>query len=77
MISQITGAVFNIIFDPLLIFGLCGFPKLGVAGAAYATVLGQCVAAVLSLILNVLFNKEINIKLSYMLRPSLNIIGRI
>ena len=41
MISQITGAVVNIIFDPIMIFGLFGFPKLGVAGAAYATVLGQ------------------------------------
>ena len=58
MISQGTGAVINIIFDPILIFGYFGFPKLGVAGAAYATVLGQCVAAVLGLILNLKFNKE-------------------
>lgn len=45
MISQATGAVINIIFDPIMIFGMFGFPKLGVAGAAYATVLGQVIAA--------------------------------
>ena len=41
MLSQLVGAIFNIIFDPILIFGLLGFPALGVAGAAIATVLGQ------------------------------------
>ena len=41
MISQGTGAIINIIFDPILIFGLFGFPKLGIAGAALATVFGQ------------------------------------
>lgn len=41
MLSQLVGAVFNIIFDPILIFGLFGFPKLGVAGAALATAAGQ------------------------------------
>ncbi len=41
MLAQLAGAVFNIIFDPILIFGLLGFPRLGVAGAAIATVLGQ------------------------------------
>ena len=52
MITQATGAVINIIFDPIMIFGLCGFPKMGVAGAALATVLGQCVAAALAVIIN-------------------------
>lgn len=45
MIAQIAGALTNIIFDPLLMFGLWIFPELGVAGAAYATVFGQIVAA--------------------------------
>lgn len=63
MTSQVTGALFNIIFDPIMIFGLFGFPKMETAGAALATVLGQCVAAVLALFLNVKYNKEINISL--------------
>ena len=41
MICSLTGAIINIIFDPILIFGLLGFPALGVAGAAIATVFGQ------------------------------------
>ena len=45
MIAQILGAVTNIIFDPLLIFGLFGLPEMGIAGAAIATVAGQIVAA--------------------------------
>lgn len=77
MCSQLTGAIINIIFDPILIFGLAGFPKLGVAGAAYATVLGQCVAACLGLILNLRYNKEIHFSLRSMFRPVGSIIGKI
>jgi len=47
MIAQIAGAVTNIVLDPILIFGLWGLPKLGIAGAAIATITGQIVAALL------------------------------
>ena len=77
MISQGIGAVINIIFDPILIFGYFGFPKMGVAGAAYATVLGQCVAACIGLILNLKFNKEIQISLKRIFKPCGEIIKRI
>ncbi|MCR4903894.1 MAG: MATE family efflux transporter [Butyrivibrio sp.] len=77
MISQLTGAVINIIFDPILIFGLLGFPKLGVAGAAYATVLGQSIAAVVGLVLNVKYNHDINIRLSEVVKPKGDVIKEI
>jgi len=51
MLTQLAGALINIILDPLLIFGLAGFPKLGVAGAAIATVIGQWSAMMLALLL--------------------------
>ncbi len=76
MITQGTGAIFNIIFDPILIFGLFGFPKMGVAGAAVATVLGQIIAATLAGIFNVKKNKEINIGMKGF-RPDKKIIGSI
>ena len=61
MWTQLLGAVLNIIFDPLLIFGIGTFPKLGVAGAAIATVLGQISGAVLGIFLNRAKNKEITL----------------
>lgn len=76
MLTQGIGAVTNIILDPILIFGLGPFPKMGVAGAAVATVTGQIVGAVLGLIINFRFNKELNLKPSY-LKPHGNIIKRI
>ena len=76
MLTQGIGAVTNIILDPILIFGLGPFPKMGVAGAAVATVTGQIVGAGLGLIINFRFNKELDLKLSY-LKPRGNIIKRI
>ena len=77
MISQGTGAIFNIIFDPIMIFGLFGFPKLGVAGAAYATVLGQMVAAVIGLVLNLKYNKEVHYTVDSILHPDGEIVKQI
>lgn len=62
MITQMTGAIMNIILDPILIFGLFGFPKMGIAGAAVATVLGQISGMSLAIYLNKSKNKEIKIK---------------
>ena len=77
MITQATGALINIIFDPLLIFGIGPFPALGVAGAAYATILGQLVASIIGLFCNLKFNNEIHISLKKILKPSSRIIGEI
>lgn len=61
MVSQAVGAVFNIIFDPLLIFGIGPFPAMGVTGAAVATVLGQILGAVVALILVLTRQKSVKI----------------
>lgn len=61
MITQSLGAIINIILDPIMIFGLFGFPRLEVAGAALATVTGQIVAAILALWFNIKINRELTI----------------
>lgn len=76
MITQGTGAIINIVLDPILIFGYFGMPKMGVAGAALATVIGQCVAAVLAVIMNVKANTEIHINMKGF-RPDGNVIKQI
>ena len=77
MASQLTGAIINTILDPLLIFGLLGFPKLGIAGAAYATVIGQSIAAVTGLVLNLKKNKELHFSFLSVIRPDKEIIAKI
>lgn len=76
MISQASGAIVNIILDPLLIFGLGPFPELGVRGAAIATVIGQVFAACLALYFNLRHNKNTRFKLKEML-PSVHIVREI
>lgn len=63
MITQSTGAIINIIFDPILIFGLFGFPKMGIVGAAVATIFGQTVAMFMALYFNVVKNHEVRISI--------------
>ena len=76
MITQIVGAVINMILDPILIFGLFGAPKMGIAGAAIATVAGQMIAACLAIYFNISRNKEIKISL-IKYTPGFSVIGRI
>lgn len=76
MFSQLLGAIINLILDPIMIFGLCGVPAMGVKGAAIATVVGQMCAGLFGFILNIKLNKEISLKFT----PSqidLSIIGKI
>jgi putative MATE family efflux protein len=60
MVSQIIGAVINLILDPIMIFGLLGFPAMGVKGAALATIIGQAIASLVAVYLNLSRNKEIH-----------------
>lgn len=76
MLTQMTGAVINLILDPILIFGLFGFPRMEAAGAALATVIGQIAAGILAFIFNVTKNTELHISFKGF-RPSLQAIGTI
>ncbi|MBQ9673392.1 MAG: MATE family efflux transporter [Ruminococcus sp.] len=75
-IAQISGAVTNIILDPILIYGWFGFPEMGVQGAAYATIIGQIVSGLLSVIFHLKVNKNIKNGVTY-IKPSAHIIGQI
>ncbi len=76
MITQMTGALINILFDWLLIFGIGPFPQMGVAGAALATIFGQCEAMILGLIFNSKYNDEISFSLR-MMKPNPRLIKEI
>ena len=76
MVTQMVGAVTNIVLDPVFIFGLFGLPRLGVAGAAVATVLGQFIGALLAVILNLKYNPEIHLRLRF-IRPNRYVVKEI
>ena len=75
-IAQLAGALTNIILDPIMIFGYFGVPRMGIAGAAYATVIGQTVSLVMGVIFHHKFNKDVNSDFKY-LKPDIRIIGKI
>lgn len=76
MITQGTGAIINIILDPILIFGLFGFPAMGVAGAAAATVAGQIIGGIMGIVINEKVNHEIKLVWKGF-KPNLPMIGGI
>lgn len=76
MVTQLTGAIINIVFDPILIFGLLGFPELGIAGAAWATVFGQIIGAIVAIILNHRKNDDLTLHLRHV-RPDFRLMGEI
>lgn len=76
MLTQGAGAIINIILDPILIFGCFGLPRMGVTGAAVATVIGQIVAAILAFVINQKLNKEIHLDFRAF-KPSGKMIGTI
>ena len=77
MFSQMTGAVINIIMDPILIFGMFGAPRLGVAGAALATVIGQVCGSLIGLYCNMALNPDVHLKLSLIFKPKADVVKEI
>lgn len=75
-IAQVSGAVLNIILDPIMIYGLLGCPELGVNGAAYATIIGQIVSFVMDYIFHIKFDIEIDNGIKY-IKPDKKIIWEI
>lgn len=65
MITQSMGAIINIILDPILIHGQLGLPAMGIAGAAWATIIGQWSSAILGIIFNLTCNPEVHLHPKY------------
>ena len=76
MITQMCGAIINIVLDPILIFGLLGFPAMGTTGAAVATVIGQIVSGILAFVINRKKNQEVTVSLRK-IRPEGRMIAEI
>lgn len=76
MSAQLVGAVVNTVLDPILIFGLLGFPAMGVTGAAIATVIGQCAGLAVGLSVQLRPGREVPLRLRC-LRPDKTTLGRI
>lgn len=76
MYTQLSGAIVNLILDPILIFGMFGMPAMGIKGAALATVIGQVVAGLVAVIMNHKKNPEVRIHLKGF-KPDKAIIGQI
>ena len=76
MITQSTGAIVNIILDPILIHGWLGLPAMGITGAAIATVIGQWTSGLLALYFNIRFNSDLHLNVKY-LKPEAATIGQI
>ncbi len=77
MIVQLSGAVINIILDPIMIYGYGFFPSMGVTGAALATVIGQAASMLIGLFINIRYNREIKLSLSGITKPDREIIKKI
>lgn len=76
MLIQLTGAVLNIILDPIFIHGWFGAPRMGIAGAAVATVIGQCTGAALGIYMNIRHNPDVHIHIRYV-KPNWKVISPI
>lgn len=77
LFTQGIGAVINIILDPIMIFGLFGFPKLGILGAAVATVTGQWIAAIIAVVINLKKNHDVKVDIKDVIHPNGNVVKTI